>query len=147
MRNKGFTVIEVVVVMAIVAILSSIAIPGFSRWIPDYQLKNAARDLYSNLQLAKMTAVKENGVCRVEFDSSVSPGTYLIRSAANDVIRTVDLGTYGRGMDFGTVAPPASISFSPTGTIGASDSFTLANDRGTNYTIATSPAGAIQLNK
>lgn len=75
-RESGFTVIEVMVVIAIIGIMSAIAIPAFSTWLPNYRLRSAARDLYSNFQLAKLTAIKNNTYCAVTFNQPVGGTTY-----------------------------------------------------------------------
>ncbi|MBW2129982.1 MAG: prepilin-type N-terminal cleavage/methylation domain-containing protein, partial [Deltaproteobacteria bacterium] len=59
-KQEGFTLLELIMTMVILAILATIAIPTFSVWLPEYRLKKAARDLYSNIQLAKMQAVRTN---------------------------------------------------------------------------------------
>ena len=78
--KSGFPIIELLTVMSMMAVLAAIAIPALSLWIPNYHLKSAARDLYSNFQLAKITAVKQNEVCAVVFDSGITPGRYFICS-------------------------------------------------------------------
>jgi len=85
-RELGFTMIELVIAVAIIAIMAAIAIPGFSTWLPNYRLKSAARDLYSNMQLAKIGAVRNNANWAIVFDPGVSPGRYFICSedGAND---------------------------------------------------------------
>ena len=62
------------------AVLAAIAIPGFIAWAPDARLRSAARDLYSNLQRAKIGAIRSNAEWRVYFDNSVSPGRYFLLS-------------------------------------------------------------------
>jgi type IV fimbrial biogenesis protein FimT len=56
-NSIGFTLIELLVVIGMMAALALIAIPAFSAWMPEYRLKQAARELYSNIQRAKMGAV------------------------------------------------------------------------------------------
>ncbi len=65
--ETGFTIIEVMIVIGIIAILAGAAIPSFSAWIPNYRFRSAGQNLYSNFQLAKITAVKRNRNCTVTF--------------------------------------------------------------------------------
>ena len=67
-HEAGFTLTELVTIIAIIAVLTSIAIPTFSVWLPNYRLRSAARDLYSNLQMAKLGAVKQNKQWAVVFN-------------------------------------------------------------------------------
>lgn len=81
---SGFTLMEVMTVICMIGILAAIAIPAFSSWVPDYRLRSATRDLYSNLQRAKMGAIRNNTQWRVYFDNSVSPGRYFLLSGDGD---------------------------------------------------------------
>lgn len=68
MRNKsGFTILEVLIVVTIMAIMMAFGIPYILGWLPNYRLRNATRDVHSNLQLARITAVKEHVRCAVSF--------------------------------------------------------------------------------
>jgi prepilin-type N-terminal cleavage/methylation domain-containing protein len=44
-KKSGFTVVELLVVLAVLAIFFAIGVPNFMSWIPKYRLKSAARDL------------------------------------------------------------------------------------------------------
>jgi len=68
-KNPGFTVVELLVTIAMVALVTAIAVPNFIGWLPDYRLRAAARDLFSNFQKAKLTAIKQNVNTAVCFNS------------------------------------------------------------------------------
>ena len=70
MKKGGFTLVELMGILVVMGILASVAIPGFSRWMPGYRLKGAARDLYSDMQLAKMEAARNNAECALIFDQA-----------------------------------------------------------------------------
>ncbi|MBN1625938.1 MAG: prepilin-type N-terminal cleavage/methylation domain-containing protein [Deltaproteobacteria bacterium] len=90
--RAGFTLIEMFVAMAILAIVAGFAIPAFSMWLPNYRLKSAAREVFSNMQLAKLEAVKTNSLCAVTV--STTGNTYSLPS------KTVSLDDYGSGVKF-----------------------------------------------
>ena len=67
-KPRGFTFLEVLVVMINISIILAIAVPAFISWVPKYQLKAAVRDLQSSFQLCKWKAIKENADCVIQFD-------------------------------------------------------------------------------
>ena len=70
---QGFTVIEVIIVVVILAILTAIAIPNFISWLPNFRLKGAARDLYSTMQKVRLEAVKRNTDIGISFTTVTFP--------------------------------------------------------------------------
>jgi len=105
----GFTKIELLVVILILGISSTLAIPGFSNWLHSYRLKGAVRDLYSSLHFAKSWAVRDRGEWAVEFNAAgnsyqvVSGGPDRLYSTADDnvVLKTVSLAAYGSSLSYG----------------------------------------------
>ena len=75
-RKNGFTILELIVIIAILAVLLLIAIPGFSRWLPNYRLRAATRDLFSNFQHAKLTAIKRHRTCAISFNQDIGGTIY-----------------------------------------------------------------------
>lgn len=68
--RQGFTLVEVMVTLVVIAIAAAIATPSLMAMAPNMALKTAARDLYSKFQEAKMLAIKENNQVRVRFNGS-----------------------------------------------------------------------------
>ena len=66
--NAGFSFAELMVVIALIGVLSAIALPNLLRSLPEKRVKNAARNLYADMQKARMTAVKENKPVVVRFN-------------------------------------------------------------------------------
>jgi prepilin-type N-terminal cleavage/methylation domain-containing protein len=89
MKKHGFTLIELLVAISVFGIVASIAIPGFYRWLPNYRLKAAVKDLYSNFQLAKMTAARNNSNCCITFNQPIGGRVYdyvVFADTDNDMV-------------------------------------------------------------
>ena len=70
--SYGFTLVETLIAISILGILALIAIPNFLNWIPHYRLKWGAREVYSNLQLARLRAVATNSQYGVTFNNTTN---------------------------------------------------------------------------
>ena len=66
-RAAGFTVMELIIVMAISGILAAIAVPNMIGQMPKYRLKGAARQIMGDLMWARMEAVSQKNEFRVFF--------------------------------------------------------------------------------
>ena len=69
-RNAGFTLSEMLIVVAVLAIMAAIAIPSFMALLPGMRLNGATRQVMTDLMNARMKAVKLNHRTKVFFDNS-----------------------------------------------------------------------------
>ena len=60
LKAAGFTLVDLVVVVVIVAVMISIAAPSFAAFIASQRASTAAMDLYAALTLARSEATKRN---------------------------------------------------------------------------------------
>lgn len=79
-NRKGFTLNELMIVIAVIAIVGAISIPTIVNSMPKYRLKKSARDLCSNMRKARMIAVKQNRNVAITFD--LANNEYTIDGAA-----------------------------------------------------------------
>jgi type IV fimbrial biogenesis protein FimT len=57
---RGFTLIEMMLAIAILGILLAVGLPTFTTWIQNQQIRNTAESILNGLQLAKAQAVRSN---------------------------------------------------------------------------------------
>lgn len=60
MKHAGATLMELMVVLAIAAILTTVAIPGFASLARSTRLSGATNDILASLHLARSEAIKRN---------------------------------------------------------------------------------------
>lgn len=71
-RQGGFTVIELMVVVAIVAVLAALAAPSFRQLIATQRIKSVASALNESLWVARSEALKRNDKVSFSFTNSGS---------------------------------------------------------------------------
>lgn len=64
---SGFSLIELMVVIAIIGVISAFSLPGYIASMPKRRLKAATRELYGIMQQARLMAVRENRSKRIRF--------------------------------------------------------------------------------
>ncbi len=144
---RGFTLTELIVVVAVVAFLAVLAVPVFSVWLPGYKLKSVAQDLYSNMQAAKLRAIKESVTSGVSFYAE--PDRYVF--SLSGVTRTVTLADYGYGVNFdgpsGETFDTAYLSFDPRGFSSGANAYLSNAGETAYYRVGALGTGAVRLQK
>lgn len=88
--QRGFTLVEVMMAVAILAIIGAIATPVLLQSLPNMRLRSAARDIYSAMMRTKVEAIQRGENVTLLFNSPLpggSPGgtyTMFVDNGDND---------------------------------------------------------------
>ena len=104
-KSRGFSIIELLVVIAVIVVVSVIVTPNFISWRNNAKMRDAVDNLMGDLEMAKLSAVKENNFVAVLFDPTgyrvfVDRANFWVQDADERLLRvrklpagvTFDLG-------------------------------------------------------
>jgi prepilin-type N-terminal cleavage/methylation domain-containing protein len=125
MRARGFTLIELMVALAIVSLLLMLAAPLYSKWIADNQIQAGAETIASGLRTAMAEAVKQN----TSIELVLTPATgWVVQPAGGGT--AIQQAGFNEGANRVTVSvtPSASdtVTFTPFGQVAAQNADTSA---------------------
>lgn len=85
-RRAGVTLIELIVVIAVFAMLMLLAVPTFGNWIQNIRLRATADGVLAGLQAAKSEAVGRNARVRFQLTTTADNGCAISAAASSWVI-------------------------------------------------------------
>jgi prepilin-type N-terminal cleavage/methylation domain-containing protein len=163
--QKGVTLIELVVVMAIIAIMAAFMAPSIGEWAAGFRLRGAGKDLADALQLARLKAISDVVEYKVQINlnnqqvgvwkGNLRQGSTSWPTQEGTTI-TMPSGVTITNVD-GTTAGTIDRIFRPDGTALGTGGFggvggtststiTLNNSRNDQYLITLSRTGAVRVN-
>jgi prepilin-type N-terminal cleavage/methylation domain-containing protein len=117
-RQSGFTLVELLVAVAVSLVLLAVGAPSFLAWLPTMRLSSAARQVATDLQAARMKAISQNASFTVTFNTGA--GTYSYGADSRDIPEQYP------GISIASVSPSNPV-FTPRGTANGSVTITLNN--------------------
>ena len=152
-RENGFSIVDLLIAMAIVGIVSTASIPSLKGWSRNYNVQSAAMDLYSHMQIARLGAVKENKSWTINFNPNGLLG-YQVRNSAGQAVKTVDFRTQYKGeIQYGDPTATktydsSSIAFNPNGLSNTGYAYVSNKSKSSYYRIGMLYAtGSIKIEK
>lgn len=153
-REGGFTLIEILIAVAILSIGASLAIPSYLDWISRYQLREAITTIQSNLMMARMAAMNRNKVVNVNFTLTSGQVTVNSLDSSNaSVLPPTTMMGHVTAVDVtnsaGTFVTPGVISFNSLGLRNGGPAalpqvVRVTNDKGQVFSAAVTPGGKVR---
>lgn len=95
LSQRGITLIELLIVIAIIGILALIGVPEINRFVADSKVRSCATDLIQNMRLARAMAIKENREYLIVFDTANQRYMMGFDGDSDNNLITLNLDTFG----------------------------------------------------
>lgn len=119
-RATGFTLLELMIGIAVLCIMALLALPNFSIWIQNTQIRTAGEAILNGMQLARAEAIRRNANMELRMD--VSSG-WTVRVASTGEIVQSRLAAEGSGAAAVTITPNTTnrVTFDSYGSVTAAN--------------------------
>ncbi len=124
--QRGFSLVEIVTVLAVVGVLAAMAMPSFRGLLADARIRSVASELHASLLLARSEAAKTNARVLVVAAESGWEGGWTVRNAQGTVLFSGKPQT-----QVSVRGGPPVMTYLPSGRVlGPAPSFQLAGSTG-----------------
>jgi type II secretion system protein H len=154
--NKGFTLLELLVIIAIVGTLATVSFLSLGGSIAGYRFKSAVREVYSDMQMARLGAIKGGTDWALCFSADGTFSSYTIRddSGTDRTLCTADdPKPYRKSVDSASIHSEVTyvenfsgskLFFTPQGT-SISGNVTLSSDSRSQQVTVNGMTGNIRI--
>ena len=89
-RACGFTLIEMMITLAVFALLLMVGLPSMTIWLQNQQIRTSAEGLQAGLQLARAEALRRNGPVRFQLVDTLTAACVLANNGTNWIVSLAD---------------------------------------------------------
>ncbi|WP_222910739.1 GspH/FimT family protein [Pseudomonas sp. DNDY-54] len=138
----GFTLIELMIVLALLAIAAGIAMPNFARLVANNQIEAQAQTLNSLLQFARSQAV----VRRTSISLSNTANDWFVATAEDDTVLRQEAFNPDHASISTDLTPPIEVAFTANGSAQSARFIVCRDDNPAfAYLITVQPSGNTRL--
>lgn len=143
MRKKGYTLIELSIVISIIALLALITIPILANYQKTAKLRNEARLFATNIRYAQQLAITEQNIYSVKI-FTISNSYQIVNEGTSSIIKDV---TFDTAVTIGEINSLTNdtIQFNPTGAAVETGNIALINAKNQTSTIEIKPSGYVEI--
>ncbi len=124
MPDNGFTLVELMVTVAVMSILLVVGIPNFKSFVLNQRVKTTAYELVASLNYARSEAIKQNRNAVLQGMDINGSRSWVLQ------INGADLRTFVIPTNVDIDVPVSSITFGPDGRSTASAVFVICDQAG-----------------
>lgn len=89
-RSYGFTLIEMMITLAVFALLLMVGLPSMTTWLQNQQIRTSAEGLQAGLQLARAEALRRNAPVRFQLVNTLANTCILFDKGTNWIVSLND---------------------------------------------------------
>jgi prepilin-type N-terminal cleavage/methylation domain-containing protein len=145
-KTGGFSLFELLIVIAVIAVVSAIVTPNIISWRNGAKLRGAADNVRGDLQMSKVTAVRERSPVTITFSATNYQVTFTDKDGNARILRNRQLPA-GVRVDLGSTSFGAmgdKTQFNSRG-LPVAGSAVLVNTKGDQKNIIVSTLGRIRI--
>lgn len=138
--RKGYSLVEMLVVIAIIGVLLSVAMPYWAKYRQNSNLRTAARAVAADIFAMKQRSAGEMINYRITFDQNGNSYS-MINTSTGNTVQTRNISDFGEGITITAVTFGSSrINFETRGTA-SPGAVTLKNSKDSTATVTVSING------